>query len=243
MYKPLNKSNNYAVFFDLDGTLLDSEPITEKVVKNWLRKKNHYSTTDIISESLHGITWLSIAKKLHGLGIDIDPSLIAIELEKDYFNISDKYDPELLSGAHRAFSEAATHGCTAIVTGSSERFVANFLTKNKLVKHCTFYISSENYSKSKPDPEPYILAAQRANCEPKNCLVFEDSIAGINSAIDAGMYVVAVAPQGRPQRRIARLGINDYNELPSNFFSKWFDGKLAKDNELSESNFSPFERS
>ena len=79
MHRALNKSNNYAVFFDLDGTLLDSEPITEKVVKNWLRKKNHHSTTDIISESLHGITWLSIAKKLHALGIDIDPSLIAIE--------------------------------------------------------------------------------------------------------------------------------------------------------------------
>lgn len=243
MHKNIDKSNNYAVFFDLDGTLLDSEPITEKVVRNWLRKKNHYLLSDISSESLHGITWLSIAKKLQAIGIDMDPTLIAMELEKNYFDISNESEPELLPGAHKAFSEAAAHGCAAIVTGSSERFVANFLIKNKLVKQCTFYISSENYSASKPHPEAYILASERSKCEPKNCLVFEDSIAGIKSAIDAGMHVIAVARQDTPQRKITPLGISDYNELPSDFFSKWFDDKLAKDDDFITSCFSPYKSS
>ncbi|MEE3233349.1 MAG: HAD family phosphatase [Candidatus Latescibacterota bacterium] len=243
MYKALNKSSNYAVFFDLDGTLLDSEPITEEVVKNWLKRNKYCLTAEIISESLHGITWLSIAKKLQILETDTDPASIAKELERNYFDISNESDPELLPGAHKAFSEAATYGCTGIVTGSSKRFVENFLTRKKLVNECTFYISSENYSASKPHPEPYILAAERSKCEPKNCLVFEDSIAGVKSATDAGMHVVAVAHQDTPQRKITPLGISDYNELPSNFFSRWFGGQLAKDNDLINSCFSEYKNS
>ena len=182
---------------------------------------------NIVSELLHGITWYEIAKKLQELKIEIDPALVAKELENDYFKISIKNVPKLLRGAQSAFREAALHGCTAIVTGSSERFVANFLTQKNLRNECRFFICSEYYSESKPHPEPYVTAARHANCKPKNCLVFEDSLSGVQSALQAGMRVVAVGPKETPQKKIAHLTIRNFDELPSDFFSNWFKGELV----------------
>ena len=230
MLKRCNKSNKHAVFFDLDGTLIDSEPITEQVVANWLKKKQH-PIVNIPSESLHGITWYEIAKKLQELKIEIDPALVATELENDYFKIYVKNVPKLLRGARNAFREAALHGCTAIVTGSSERFVANFLTHENLINECRFFICSEYYSESKPDPEPYITAARYANCTPKDCLVFEDSLSGVQSALQAGMRVVAVGSKETPQKKLAHLAISNFEELHSDFFSNWFKGQLVFDSQ------------
>ena len=226
MHKIGNQSDKYAVFFDLDGTLIDSETITEKVVLHWL-KTNHGITPDIHLKSLHGITWLSIAKKIYSPVIQKSPETIAIELEKEYYIVSNSIRPRMLLGAHRAFCEAALNGCTAIVTGSSKRSVMKFLTQEQLVNQCSFYVSCENYSESKPHPAPYILAAELANCKPKNCLVFEDSIAGVTSAANAGMNVVTLLSKETIQQTRAHLSINNYDELPSNFFSDWFEGRLS----------------
>ena len=59
--------------------------------------------------------------------------------------------------------------------------------------HPLFFITADDVTLGKPNPEPYILAANRLGLEPKDCVVFEDSPNGIKAAKQAGMRVIAIA--------------------------------------------------
>ncbi|MBI2851542.1 MAG: HAD family hydrolase [Chloroflexi bacterium] len=54
-------------------------------------------------------------------------------------------------------------------------------------------VSAEDVSRGKPDPQPYLLAAEKLGVSPQKCLVLEDSVNGVRSARAAGMHVVAIA--------------------------------------------------
>jgi HAD superfamily hydrolase (TIGR01509 family) len=54
-------------------------------------------------------------------------------------------------------------------------------------------LTSEDFERSKPDPDCYLKAAERFGVEPKNCVVFEDSFNGLKSGRAAGMYVIGLA--------------------------------------------------
>jgi sugar-phosphatase len=62
-----------------------------------------------------------------------------------------------------------------------------------MLEHFTVVVSAEDVTRGKPDPEVYLRAAQRLGAEPGRCLVFEDSLAGVQAARAAGMRVVGLA--------------------------------------------------
>ena len=72
-------------------------------------------------------------------------------------------------------------------------------------------VNSSHIKKGKPDPEIYIKTALLLNVSPKNCLVFEDAVVGINSAKAAGMKVIAIATT-HPKEELngADMIIDDY---------------------------------
>ncbi|MBP6745419.1 HAD-IA family hydrolase, partial [bacterium] len=80
----------------------------------------------------------------------------------------------------------------AVVTSGSHRLATHRLTHTKLPIPKVF-ITADDVTLGKPNPEPYILAANRLGLEPKDCVVFEDSPNGIKAAKQAGMRVIAVA--------------------------------------------------
>jgi HAD superfamily hydrolase (TIGR01509 family) len=78
----------------------------------------------------------------------------------------------------------------AVVSGSTRESVTASLTSLKLLDRFDTLVCAGDYEKSKPDPEPFILAAKRLGVSPKECLVFEDSDIGIQAATAAGMASV-----------------------------------------------------
>ncbi len=85
-------------------------------------------------------------------------------------------------------------GClTALTTLSKRRDVDHVVDALGIRPLLDLVLTAEDVTLGKPDPEIYLLAAQRLNAAPAECLVLEDSVNGIGAAIAAGMHVVAMA--------------------------------------------------
>lgn len=213
---PLENIN--AILFDLDGTLIDSETITERAVGELLAQHNIYAT-DLDLLQFHGISW----QRLELILKERFPMLTEVEvlhyLEKRFYEISKTEPPTLLPGARESFLAANAQMPTAIVTGSGAADVEAFLDRADLRQACSFYLSYEMYSPSKPDPNCYLMAAERLNLPPEQCLVFEDSHPGLSAAHTAGMYTIAITYSSPPPTPgLADLIIEDYTHLPNDFF-------------------------
>ncbi len=80
----------------------------------------------------------------------------------------------------------------AIVSGSPRASIEATLARLGLAHHFAAIVGAEDYTRGKPDPEPFLKAAALLGIEPGKCLVFEDADAGIASAEAAGMPYVRV---------------------------------------------------
>ena len=107
-------------------------------------------------------------------------------------------DPEALSNnqwPHTvAVLSAVKETClTAIVTGSSRKDAFHVLHSLGLEHMVDLIVAGDDVKKGKPDPESYLLAAEKLGVSPEECLVLEDSVNGVKSALAAGMNVIAIA--------------------------------------------------
>ena len=82
----------------------------------------------------------------------------------------------------------------AVVSGSTRESVTASLASLNLLDRFEALVCAGEYAKSKPDPEGYLLAAEKLRVDPKSCLVFEDTNMGIQAAAAAGMAYVKIPP-------------------------------------------------
>jgi beta-phosphoglucomutase family hydrolase len=85
----------------------------------------------------------------------------------------------------------------AVASGGHRRIVERTLTCLGLIQYFEVIVCSEDYTNGKPHPDPFLLAARRLGIPPGECLVFEDTNAGIQAATAAGMQSVLVPPPDR----------------------------------------------
>lgn len=82
----------------------------------------------------------------------------------------------------------------AVVSGSTRDSVVASLESLKILDRFDTLVCAGDYEKSKPDPEPFLMAARRLGVAPESCLVFEDTEMGVQAATAAGMASVKVPP-------------------------------------------------
>ena len=112
----------------------------------------------------------------------------------------------------------------AVATGSLERIVRKNLKLLEIEDLIEEIVTSEDCEKGKPDPDIFLLAAERLGVEPGECLVVEDSENGVIAAERAGMSRVGFegAEMSAGIGRIAPFVFSDYRELNSNSFYLWY---------------------
>ena len=179
-----------AVLWDIDGTLLDSEP-------------HHFNSLVAVCEA-HGQTLAkseydrllgrSIAEvyamlnAVQPLPLDL-PELAAACT--DYY-VTHVADVPARTGALEKVAELAGRGILqACVSNSTRRVVEANMGVIAMPEALRFGLSRDDVTRGKPHPEPYLRAAKRLGVQPSACLVVEDSPIGARSAKSAGMITVA----------------------------------------------------
>lgn len=209
-----------AVLFDLDGTLIDSESLTDRAVLDLLQTHS-IAGDDLDLSQFHGVSWQGIDLMLRALFPKLGQAgNLAQALAAHCAQLAQCQPPPFIPDAQRAFLAASALFPTAIVTGSDAAAVENFLQRSGLQTACSFYVSNEQYAYSKPDPACYRLAADKLGIAPAACLVFEDSVPGLQAARAAGMQAIAVTHStSSPPAGLAAGSIVDYTALAGDFFA------------------------
>jgi beta-phosphoglucomutase-like phosphatase (HAD superfamily) len=188
-----------AYLFDCDGTIADSMPLHylswKKALEEWdceFAEDLFYAwggmpIAEIIAalNERHGLTMPveTVARRKEDLFLELHPRLKAV--------------PEVLEHIDAAYGRIPF----AVVSGSTRESVTASLTSLNLLDRFDTLICAGDYQKSKPDPEAFLLAADRLGVVPETCLVFEDTEMGIQAARAAGMASVRVPHRGRELQR------------------------------------------
>ncbi|WP_228981732.1 HAD family phosphatase [Streptomyces sp. DH12] len=180
-----------AVFLDMDGTLVDTEGFwwdVEVAVFADLGHALDESWRDIV---VGGPMTRSAGYLIEATGADITlPELTT--LLNDRFEERIDGGVPLMPGAARLLAELAEHAVpTALVSASHRRIIDRVLVSLG-AEHFTLTVAGDEVPRTKPHPDPYLLAARRVGADPARCAVIEDTSTGVAAAEAAGCRVVAV---------------------------------------------------
>lgn len=204
-----------AMIFDLDGVLVQTEKLKAKAYGLAVQKiRNLPEPDDRAGEAYREVVGASreitsrhVMDKL-GLEEDLRPLLSKYGVSEPWealtavrYEIYDKMvaDPQVIRDnqwpyAVELLKVARENSCrTALTTLSKRKGVLHVIHSLSLESMLDVVLTAEDVTKGKPDPEIYLLAAEKLKVPPKECLVLEDSVNGIKAAQAAGMNVVAIA--------------------------------------------------
>jgi HAD superfamily hydrolase (TIGR01509 family) len=192
MSAPTSDGLPAAVLFDLDGTLVNSEPLNvESVV---LAVRRHHRELDADDRQfVIGHSWNEIHARIalkHDLRISMD-ALIAAAVDEKRALVAAQGLPAL-PGAVETVRRLGKRAPLAVVTGCSRVEAQEAVASLGLEDAFAFVLTAEDYSRGKPDPEPYRMAMARLGVRPASCLVIEDATPGIKAARGAGARVIGV---------------------------------------------------
>jgi HAD superfamily hydrolase (TIGR01509 family) len=181
-----------AYLFDCDGTIADSMPLHyiawSKALGEW--------NCPFPEERFYAWGGMPIVEIIERLstehGIEMPVRRVAARKEELYYEqISElKAVPEVLEHIEQQHGRIPF----AVVSGSERASVQASLRAIGLLEKFETLVCAGDYVRSKPDPEAFLMAAQRLGISPESCLVFEDTQMGVDAAKAAGMAWVRVPP-------------------------------------------------
>jgi len=207
------KSANSAVIFDMDGVILDTEPLYTKAE---IRLFGEYGVT--IPEAdwslFRGCTeqdFFDLSMKRYKITEDKN-----VFMEKGRAYVRDEFKKSLafMPGFHRLHKMVKQHYHIGLVTASPRHnldWLRTLIELDDLFEHI---ISGDDTDKNKPHPEPYLAMMSRLGVEPENTVIIEDSLHGVQSGLASGAFVIAkTGSVPDSQLSIAHRIISHLNEI------------------------------
>lgn len=186
-----------AVVFDLDGVLIDSEPIWTEVRKEFVAREGGMWHPDA-QRRMVGMSTSEWALYMNtALQVPLPPSEIGFRVV-DAMRMRYRDRPPLVEGARDAVRSLATRWPLAIASSSPRLLIDRVLESSGLGALIPISVSSEEVALGKPAPDVYLLAADRLGVAPAACVAIEDSRNGIRSALAAHMRVIAIPDPNFP---------------------------------------------
>ncbi len=205
-----------AIIFDLEGTIIDTEPLWDEVDAEFVSRRGFTYDPAVSKHLLMGGTVEGAVKHhqdLHGFGGDV--AELAEERRQIFAKLLER-EVQFIPGFttfHQAI--AATHK-TAIATSMTHRF----LTPTEAKLHLSKFFGDHIYSIEeigfipKPNPDIFLHAAAKLHVDPTRCLVVEDAPNGVAAAKAAGMRVVALTTSTTAERLSqADFVVDSYAEI------------------------------
>lgn len=180
-----------AVLFDMDGLLIDSEPLWLEAETAVMARLGADWTSADQAQLLGGSLVRTVRYLLGKATRPASPAQVAGWLMSQVTELIRDRGVPLRPGARELLAEVATAGLPhALVTSSERGFMDAVLVRTGL--RFDMLVCADDVSMTKPDPEPYLLAAKLLGADPARCVALEDSPNGVASAQAAGCRVIAV---------------------------------------------------
>jgi sugar-phosphatase len=182
--------------FDLDGTLVDSLPVVERA---WCRWADRFGIDhDEVLSFIHGKQAITSLRHFMAGHDEADIQREFSALEK--IEAEDTDGVIALPGAVALLEQLNAAGVPWAIVTSGSLPVASARIRAAGLPEPKVLVTAEQVAKGKPQPDAYLLGAQRLALQPEACAVVEDAPAGIEAGLAAGCRVIAVnAPQGTPR--------------------------------------------
>ncbi len=183
------------VVFDLDGVLVDSEPVWERVRRELVAERGGHWAPDA-QRKLMGMSTPEWARYLsEDLGVGLPPDQVAA-LVIDQMAASYQEHLPLLPGAVEAVHRLAARWPLGLASSAPAALIDTVLDSAGLRPYFRVAMSTEQVPRGKPAPDIYLAVTARLGCSPPDCAAIEDSSNGLRSAAAAGLRVIAIP---RPQ--------------------------------------------
>lgn len=215
-----------AVFFDMDGLFVDSEPL-------WLESEAEVTAP-------FGYIWRDedqvacLGGPLSRVGEYMfekcnraqSPSFFTNTLI-DVQTAKMRHKTPLMPGALDLLLQLQSHNIATGLVSASPRNIVDAVLENLGENLFPFSISADDVINTKPHPDAYFLAAQKAGAQISNCLIFEDSLTGVNAAKSSGAWLIAVPqlvyvpeePRVRTIKSLEHISFVKLHELFKDFAS------------------------
>jgi len=209
----------YGFIFDMDGVVIDSNPCHKIAWGKFLKGQGIACDDQFFDEVLSGRTGPTSLKII--FGNDLPEKVLErylAEVDENYQNIlRQSKEVKAISGLHTFLDSIRINGHRlALATSAPPLNIELGLEKLKLEGVFDVILGKVDVVHGKPHPEVYLAAVQRLGLPREQCIVFEDSKAGIQSARNAGLPVVGIA-SGHSQEILLQegvsLAVNDFQKL------------------------------
>ena len=180
-----------AVFWDNDGVLVDTEILYFQATREFFGR-----TGMSLTESLFKQISLAEGKSVFTLALEKGVPQAVIdglheERNRRYTELL-RGGVRVMDGVREALGEVKGKAIQGIVTSSRKEHFDTMHRATGLLPYFDFIMTREDFTLSKPHPEPYVKAMERCGLTPEECLVVEDSPRGVASAVAAGMRCLAI---------------------------------------------------
>jgi len=182
-----------AIIFDLDGTLVDSEPNYFEADRKLLAEYGIMDFDEKMKNKYIGIgakEMMEDVKKIYQISETVDVLLG----KKNKYYIEIARNSTVVFPEMQKFLELLKENNypIALASGSSPEVIDEVLSATNLKKHFDIILSAENVKKGKPAPDIFLESAKQLGVPSENCLVIEDSQYGVEAAKSAAMHCIAL---------------------------------------------------
>lgn len=182
-----------AVIFDMDGVLVDTEPLADLHFSKFLKTRFNIDVEPEFFQRFRGNTskhfWEIIIKEFN---LETTYGEIIEIAQPKYLDFLVKSGLQPIPGVVQLISNLLEQNIKiAVASSASQKRIITILKIINLSDKFEVIISADHIKNSKPHPEIYLIAAKTLNVDPKDCIAIEDATNGVKSAKAAGMKVIA----------------------------------------------------
>ncbi|HBN03536.1 MAG TPA: beta-phosphoglucomutase [Bacteroidetes bacterium] len=212
-----------ACIYDLDGVITDTAKYHYQSWK-WVADQLEYHLTEKQNQKLKGVGRKESLEKIikwSGNRIsEADKQRYLLKKNAMYLEFIDTMTPDEVFPGFKEFNDLAKVQGIKVAIGSSSRNAIRIIDKLDLVLEFHAIVDGGMTENSKPEPDIFLLAAEKLQCDPSECLVIEDSQAGLTAAKKAGMKSILYGED--KGLKGAHLQIDDWSKADLEKFKTLF---------------------